>query len=209
MKSSSVPRWCLQVTAEFSCGMEWRTGEIKSHDMSLTVPVSPHPGIFILGLPRASVLSIAYPAPSASLPPAAWLPPTAGLPGLLLQTFSPPALTAPWLVSQWPAEKVPELANQKGPELQTFSLPWKLGLLEYDGLIASCFLLLFQLFLQLVLPSLCLTSQHLFCLSPSRTVQSGFPSSHSSLAGVEMRLRKCLELEHLPFLKFFYFLLLP
>lgn len=74
-------------------------------------PTAGQPAL-LLPLP---VLSVAGPAPSsAALPPAAWLPPTAGLSGLLPQPFSSPALAAPWLSSPWPAEKVPELENQKG-----------------------------------------------------------------------------------------------
>lgn len=62
------------------------------------------------------VLSVAWPAPpSAALPPGAWPPPTAGLSELLPQPFSSPAPAAPWLSSRWPAEKVPELENQRGP----------------------------------------------------------------------------------------------
>lgn len=62
------------------------------------------------------VLSVVWPAPpSVALPPVAWPPPTAGLSGLPPQPFSSPAPAAPWLSSQWPAEKFLELENQKGP----------------------------------------------------------------------------------------------
>lgn len=52
-RAASVPRWCLQLTAEVSSGIEWRTWEKRAQSEAGHLTLLPHPGTCVLDLPCA------------------------------------------------------------------------------------------------------------------------------------------------------------
>ena len=117
LSTLSPPLVCMTSRFHSSLMRPWRPPQISSGTRQGTDKQNRcNHGLVSTQAAQLPVLSVVWPTPpSAALPPAAWLPLAAGLSGPPPQPFFSPAPAVPWLSSLSPAEKVPELENQKGP----------------------------------------------------------------------------------------------